>query len=351
MVSIPEKKSLQQVSDLLEVWLKVPKDEVQVEFGMDDAKIDGFIHAGNFTFMVASKANGSAAQIISAIQSLNKSEQNYKGPVIPLLAVPFMGEVGRKLCEEAGVSWLDLSGNANIFTPTLRILIDGRPNRFKSPGRPSNAFAPKSSRIARWLLMHADQSMSQRGIAQATNMDEGFTSRIVSRLEADGLVARSKDGLIRVSDPDLLLNSWQERYSFSNHQIIKGHIAARSSDELLKKIPSLYSENKVTYSATGLGAAWLYNKFSGFRIVTFYLQLSPAPELFDLIGFREDPRGANIWLVVPNDEGVFQGAVEVENIRCVHPVQAYLDLLGHPERAKEAAERLRQELLKWGEDA
>ncbi len=58
-----------------------------------------------------------------------------------------------------------------------------------------------------------------------------------------------------------------------------------------------------------------------------------------------------MWLVVPNDEGVFQGTAEVESIRCVYPVQAYLDLLGHPERAKEAAERLRQELLKWGKDA
>jgi hypothetical protein len=70
MVSILEKKSIQQVSDLLGVWLKVHIDEVRVESGLDDRQIDGFIHAGNFKFMVASKANSSAAQIISAIQSL-----------------------------------------------------------------------------------------------------------------------------------------------------------------------------------------------------------------------------------------------------------------------------------------
>ena len=54
-----------------------------------------------------------------------------------------------------------------------------------------------------------------------------------------------------------------------------------------------------------------------------------------------------MWLVFPGDEGVFQGCADVDGVRCVHPVQVYLDLLGHPERAKEAANFLWQELLNW----
>lgn len=350
-MSVSEKNTIQQVSELLSAWLKVPKNEMHIEYGRDNVQIDGLIYCDNAKFLIASKTNSSAAQIIPAIQALQKSEINFQGFVIPLLVVPFMGEVGRKLCEEADVSWLDLSGNANIFAPGMRILIDGRPNRFKSPGRPANAFAPKSARIARWLLIHANRPMNQREIALATDMDEGFTSRIVSRLEKDGLIVRNINGLIRISNPNLLLDAWQERYVFSKHQIIKGHIAARTSDELLKKVPDLFLRNKVPQAATGLGAAWLYTKFSGFRIVSFYLKFRPSAEIFDFIGFREDPRGANIWFVIPNDEGVFQGSEEVQGIRCVHPVQVYLDLLGHPERAKEAAEHLRQELLNWNKDA
>jgi hypothetical protein len=55
-------------------------------------------------------------------------------------------------------------------------------------------------------------------------------------------------------------------------------------------------------------------------------------------------------LVIPNDEGVFHGAVLREEIRCVHPVQAYLDLHAHPERAEEAAQKLRAEHLNWRTD-
>jgi hypothetical protein len=84
-----------------------------------------------------------------------------------------------------------------------------------------------------------------------------------------------------------------------------------------------------------------------FRNLTVYVGREPADELLKRLAFNEDPRGANTWLVVPNDKGVFHGAGEKEGIRCVHPVQAYLDLKDQPERAREAAERLRKQYLNW----
>lgn len=35
------------------------------------------------------------------------------------------------------------------------------------------------------------------------------------------------------------------------------------------------------------------------------------------LGFREDARGANLWLVVPGDAGVFHGANERNGVRCI----------------------------------
>jgi hypothetical protein len=58
-----------------------------------------------------------------------------------------------------------------------------------------------------------------------------------------------------------------------------------------------------------------------------------------------------VWLVIPKDAGVFQGGVSEGGVQCVHPVQAYLDLKAQPERAAEAAERLRAERLAWGQHA
>jgi hypothetical protein len=350
MIRIPEKEALQKVAHLLEEWLNVSEDEARVSYNLPDKNIDGYISIRNHNFNVEIKSESNSAQVSSAIQALKNFSSIIKGSAIPLVAVPFMGEVGRKLCKEAGISWLDLSGNADISAHNLRLLITGQPNLFKGPGRPANPFASKSSRIARWLLIHSDKAMSQRELALKTDMDEGFTSRIISRLEAEGLVGRKKDGTVQVLDPGLLLDSWQEVNDFNKHQILKGHIAERSSSEVLKKLSNLLVKNEMPYAATGLCAAWLLNEYATFRIVTFYIKSPPSGDLLKELGFREESSGSNVWIVVPNDEGVFHGSNKVEGIRCVHPVQAYLDLFGHPERAKEAAENIRHEILKWNKN-
>jgi len=351
MKSIEEKEILKQAVTRLGGWLELSDDEIQAQPIFQHQMFGGFFEIGGRRFILEAKAYSSTAHISSAVQALKNNKYVQDDSPLRLVVVPFMGEVGRKICREAGVSWLDLSGNADISGQGLRILIDGRPNRFKKTGRPSNPFAPKSSRIARWLLMHPERSMNQREIALSTGMDEGLTSRVVSRLERDGLVVRSQKGLIKVPDPDILLEAWQERYDFNRHEILRGTIAARSSEALLKRLPALFAEHEVPYAVTGLGAAWLYTKFSGFRIVTLYLESKMGSEGLDLLGFREEPRGANLWLVFPNDEGVFQGTKDAEGIRAAHPVQVYLDLSAHPERAKEAAGQLRKDLLKWGRNA
>jgi len=312
---------------------------------------DAVIEIAGTTFVVDYKSSGSTAPISVALEQVLAHATAIGPRAVPLVAVPFMGPVGRRRCEDAEVAWLDLSGNARIVAPGIRVLIEGQPNRFKSRGRPSSAFAPKSSRISRWLLMHADHPVKQRDLSQETDMDEGFTSRIVSRLEAENFILRGKGGEISLRDPDLLLDAWRETYDFAMHQVIEGHLAARSGEEAMRLLAGGLRGQGVRYAATGLAAAWLLTKFSGFRLAAMYVAERPASETLESLGFREEERGANVWLVVPKDEGVFQGADERDGITCVHPVQAYLDLKDQPERAKEAADHLRAELLKWSSHA
>jgi hypothetical protein len=105
------------------------------------------------------------------------------------------------------------------------------------------------------------------------------------------------------------------------------------------------------HAATGLCGAWLYTKFAGFRIVTFYINEQLPEEFKKTFGFREEKQGSNVWFVVPKDEGVFHGSKKVEDTICAHPIQVYLDLFGHPERAKEAADNLRKTFLNWNKHA
>jgi hypothetical protein len=107
----------------------------------------------------------------------------------------------------------------------------------------------------------------------------------------------------------------------------------------------------VGHAATGLAAAWILTKYAAFRIATIFLEKEIPEDMMEDIGFKEEPRGANLWLVHPDDEGVFHGSSEKSGVRCVHPVQAYLDLKDHPERSAEAAGRIRDDYLAWKKNA
>lgn len=287
---------------------------------------------------------------------------------IRLLVVPFMSDAAARAVRELELSWVDLSGNAHVVAPGMRVIIRGQPNFFRSAGRPANAFAPKSSRVTRYLLIHFGRTIVQRDVAREVGLAEGFVSTIVARLEQEAYVARvevarhggkqgsgdpegsgASDPLtapsgargLRVTDPLLLLDAWRDQYDFQKHAIFEGHIAARSADALVESVSQSLRRSKAEYALTGLAAAWRIDPFAMFRTATFFLREPPTETLKRSLGFREDPRGANVRLVVPNDEGVFFGASDREGVRCVHPVQTYVDLKEPLERSAEAAEHLR----------
>ncbi len=310
----------------------------------DDRVWDAVFVIRGHCFVLEWRRSGSLGLVASAIHQLRTAQSSFPGPVIPLLAVPYMGKAAQERCAQADIPWLDLSGNARIIVPGIFYQNLGNPNLFRRPGRPESAFGPKGSRLTRLLLMEPSKTVRQRSIASSAGVDEGHASRIVGKLMEAGLVERSEDG-IRVTDAETLLDAWREVYRFDRHHVIRGHISSRGGDSLTRLIAETLSKADVSYAATALAAAWLWTRYAGFRLSTVYLSAPPSKGLKKDLGFREEPRGANTWLVVPNDEGVFDGVEFVDDVRCVHLVQAYLDLKGHPERATEAAAELRKRLL------
>lgn len=323
--------------------LAVPKSKVEVRAPRDTSTV---LSALGHTFVVEMSRSGSAGPVADRAQRASSSAEQISNAAIPVVAAAFMGDSGKKACDDAGVSWFDFSGNAKIVAPAMRIIVDGKPNRFRTRGRPSSAFAPKSARVSRWLLTHIETAFTQREIAQETGVSEGLVSRVVARLEEDRYLKRDADGRVQVASPKLLLDAWREEYRFDKHTIIKGHLPARSGDALTRLVSDLLAQADVNHAATGLAAAWQLTPFAGFRLATFYADYG-AIEALEAHGFHEDPRGANLWLVQPNDTGVYQGAALQDGVACVHPVQVVLDLDAQPERAKEAAEQIRTAILGW----
>lgn len=354
IMKIPrESAAVRLVAERLAEILDVSELAEGISIGVrsdDGFEWDTVFAARGLSFVLAWKSSGAPGPVAGAIGTLEKARHSFPDETVPLLAVPYMGEAAQALCARADLPWLDLSGNARIVVPGIFYQNLGNPNRFRRAGRPESAFGPKGARITRRLLMEPDRPVKQRALAFSAGLNEGHTSRIVGKLVETGLLRRGEDG-VSVTDSDALLAAWRADYRFDRHDVIRGHIASGGGDQLLQTLSEILSRREQLYAATALPAAWLWTRHAGFRLVTVYLANPPSAALQEALGFRAEARGANTWLVVPNDEGVFDGAELVDGIRCVHPVQAYVDLKDHPERAAEAAAALRGRLFVREDDA
>jgi hypothetical protein len=322
-------------------------DEVSLEVEARGGAVAFLARVHSTRLVMEHVATADTASIDGAIHQLKRYVRKRD---VPVVVVPFMGAVGRRLCAQAGVSWLDLSGNADIRSSSLRILIEGRPNRYVHLGRPATPFAPKSSRLARWLLIHPDGTFSQRDLARHTQLDPSQVSRLVARLREQRLVKVGATGGVGLNDRRLMLEAWRADYQFQQHHVVRAHVPGRSGAETTEQLARGLERLGARYALTGLAGAWSYTHFAGFRLVTAYVETLPTAVQLKAIDFVEQDRGSNVWLVLPNDRGVFDGLRRVDGLMSAHPVQVWLDLKEQPERSQDAADQLYARILKGALD-
>lgn len=351
-----EREIARRVRGLLEKYLGASVDVVEHARGAraSDRHVPDYVMtAGPFRFAIEAKAAGATDQVAAAVRQLQQFRA-VDSDALLIVVVPFMSAGGRAYAAERGMSWLDLSGNAYIVAPGLRIVVEGKPNQFVRPGRPRDLFAPRSARVTRALLLEPFVPKTQAELARITGLNRGTISRVVAALIEAGFLERvstnesAGSAVIRVVDPSLLLDAWRDGADFGAQGIHRFAVAARTGEALAKRAAAVLADAHVDPAATGLVAAWCYAPYADFRTVSFYVrELPPAEQLLAELGAREEPRGANLWLVLPKDEGVRMGMGVVNGIPCVSAVQAYVDLKGHPERASDAARAIRDEYLRW----
>lgn len=341
-----EKTAIEVLPKMLSEYLGLPAGSVKVVRGQKHGSfnLDLLVMVQKKTFAAEVRMRSDSSAIHQAVRMLHEiCKQNPE--FIPLLVVPYMGEIGGKICKDENITWIDLSGNAHIALPALHVHVEGKPNRHAKAGRPENPFSPKSVRVTRWLLAYPGKAFTQREIANATGLYEGYVSRIVKKLERDELIDRDNENKVFAANPPRLIEAWRDAANFSKNKIIKGHMPVRSGEEALLKIASAAHEYDLHYAATGLAGAWQIDKFANYRLCSVYVNKPPSDDFFDELSFRETNKGANVWFVLPKDEGVFQCEKKIGQIHCAHPVQIYIDLKDHPERSAEAAEHLLKTLF------
>jgi hypothetical protein len=340
-----ERQAIHELPALLAGMLDLDPHEVRRRPRRSgDRQLGLVLEAGGHVWVVEVKRSSSPGTVATTANQLRQHIENAAPGSAPLLVVPYMTKAGAEAAAHRHLNWIDLSGNARLRDQELYVWVEGKPNRFPQRGRPSSPFAPKSARATRLMLVDPWRWWRQKDLAEATRLDDGHLSRVVRRLHEDELLDH-RNSEFRPRDPELLLDAWADDYRFDRHDVVVGHMTG-SGAELASRLSSRLTDAGIQHAFTGLPAAWALGKHSRFRLCSVYVEGDPR-EAADTVDLRRNEKGANVQLIGPDDDGVFDGQRQADGLTCVSPSQVYLDLLHLPERAKEAAAQLREDQRLW----
>ena len=96
-----------QAEKLLRGWLSA-KAKITSHGAAHDGGADLVVRDGPATLVIELKRLGEPGWLGGAIEQVQAAARTIGRSAVPVVAVPFMAEGGRSLCQEAKVSWFDL---------------------------------------------------------------------------------------------------------------------------------------------------------------------------------------------------------------------------------------------------
>lgn len=275
-------------------------------------------------------------KILDALDAAQKRDSIVVSPHIP----PELAEDYKK----AAINHGDLNGRLFIQTPWF--LLDREPKEalHRNPVAEPDLFSPRASRIARALLSQRDRAWTQEAFVERTKVSRGLLSRILATLTRRGYVKQESAGtrlasaVYRLADFDRLLDAWKAADTWTKRVNVQSFsILANDAGEIARTVRDALGAENVVFTQW-FGAHLRYPYTTPPLVSAYVPQGRRLPELRFA---RPVPTGGNLWLISPDDEGVFLETQEREGFRLVSDVQIYLDLVQMGQRGPDAAEALR----------
>jgi hypothetical protein len=258
------------------------------------------------------------------------------GAAAGLVVTRFASELTRDRLRKAGLSYLDLTGNAwiSLDRPGLLIATEGAA-RDPSPNR-RGIRSLKGAKAARLVRALCDwrPPVGIRDLARRAGTDPGYTSRVTRLLQEEDLVQRGPNGQIGTVDWQGLLRRWSRDYDVARTNRAVPLLAPRGLPAFMDRLRQ-YDE---PYAVTGSLAVPAVASVAPGRLASCYVRVPErAAERLDL---RPVDAGANVLLLEPFDGVVFDRSREVSGLTVVAVSQCVVDLLTGTGREPAEAEAL-----------
>lgn len=257
----------------------------------------------------------------------------------------------RTLLRKRGVPFVGGDGEIYLHAPPIHVELPGQSNALQSLAPERTApFAPKASRIGRWLLLHSDAEPSFRELSAAVELSESAVSRAIAALAEDRLVEVEVDRgdartrRVHVPDRGVLLDAL-ERATRRKARSSTWDIGSREVAVTLRRVRMASKRGNLAYALGGLAGASLLRPVV--EPVEAEIWVDPADyglwlEQLSPIASRRGP--GRLTLNVVRDPYVLSLAWRKQGILVADPIQLYLDCYRSGERALEAAQAIRVEM-------
>ncbi len=265
------------------------------------------------------------------------------GEAYGLIIAPTISERGRMLCQEHGIGYLDLQGNAHIQFDSVFIRTVATTTKPRRPGRAKSLFAPVSTRVVRALLVEPDRQWKLSELAETANVSLGQVYKVKQQLLDQEFIAEHAKKRLSLRDASGLLNAWHDAYSYDKNKITP-LFSLDPLPDVEAQVKQYCQDHSIRYALTLFSGASKLAPFVRHNVASFYIFGDPQSLIRDL-DLKSVDSGANVLLISPYDEGILYRLQDVEGYETVSTVQMYVDLYSYGGRGREQAEFLREKRI------
>jgi hypothetical protein len=259
-----------------------------------------------------------------------------------LIAAPFLSPRAQERLKDRGFAYADLTGNVRLSLSTPGLFIDAggaRQNPEPSQRDRKSLKGAKAGRLVRELCDFRSP-VGVRELAKRAGVDPGYASRVVDFLDREALLKRTSRGPIASVDWQALLTRWSQEYSPFRRDGARMVLAPRGISAVLERLKNLQPR----YAVTGSWAASQIAPVAPPRLLMIYVDTPAA--LDRELDLRPTEAGANVALLTPFDDVVYERTFQKNGITIAALSQIAADLLTSPGRGPNEGEAL----MEWMRD-
>jgi hypothetical protein len=266
-----------------------------------------------------------------------------------LIAAETTGEA-RKILAEHGIGFIDGLQNAHLELPGLLFHLEGRTRQRGTPRPvPPTRLKGKAGVAGQALLLQPERAWTVRDLAAEAGIAAGLAHRVLARLETEGILAAEGAGprrVRRVANPTALLDLWAEEQVDRPKRTL-GYLLAQTPQQLIERLATNLDRAGVDYALTGAAGARLIAPFvTAIPVAELWVAATAArDELPHRAGAEPVNEGQNVVFLQAKDDTPLAFREQTNGIWIANRFRLFADLRRDPQRGREQADHLRQEVI------